>query len=155
VSEEATRGIYRLPDLSRDYGAPEPAMTGEIFELSHCKHHAAYVRSANDTVEQLGEGGASVLPTAIVGLEKALAFNLSKHVLHSIFWKNLSPEGGDRPVGLLGTAIEEHLGSFDNFRSRLGTVPTAVQRSGWAMPGFEPLSGRLISEQLPTSAGEQ
>ena len=34
---------------------------------------------------------------AIVGLEKALAFNVSGHVLHSIFWKNLSPDGGDKP----------------------------------------------------------
>jgi hypothetical protein len=44
------------------------------------------------------------LPTMVdfgglVGMEKTLAFNLSGHVLHSIFWENLSPDGGDRPEG--------------------------------------------------------
>ncbi len=33
---------------------------------------------------------------------KTLALNLSGHVLHSIFWQNLSPDGGDRPDGPLG-----------------------------------------------------
>jgi hypothetical protein len=32
---------YELPDLPYDYGALEPAITGEIMELHHDKHHAA------------------------------------------------------------------------------------------------------------------
>ena len=53
---------------------------------------------------------------AIVGLEKALAFKISGHVLHSIFWKNLSPDGGDKPEGVLANALDEHFGSFDVFK---------------------------------------
>jgi superoxide dismutase len=78
--------VYALPDLPYDYAALEPAMTGEIVELHHAKLHAAYVKGANDTLEQLAELGESASPVMTVGLEKTLAFNLSGHVLHSIFW---------------------------------------------------------------------
>jgi Fe-Mn family superoxide dismutase len=140
--------VYVLPDLPYDYASLEPAMTGEILELHHSKHHAAYVKGANDTLEQLAEVGESASPTATVGLEKTLAFNLSGHVLHSIFWRNLSPDGGDRPDGLLGDGITEHFGSFDAFKKRLTTATTGVQGSGWGILGYEPLGDRLIIEQV-------
>ena len=139
---------YTLPDLTYDYGALEPAMSGEILELHHSKHHAAYVKGANDTLDQLAEVGPEASPTQTVGLEKTLAFNLSGHVLHSIFWKNLSPDGGDQPDGDLGDAVKEHFGSFDGFKKRLSTATASVQGSGWGVLAYEPLSERLIIEQL-------
>ncbi|MEP6851588.1 MAG: superoxide dismutase [bacterium] len=139
---------YTLPDLDYDYGALQPAMSGEILELHHSKHHAAYVKGANDSLDALAEAGESASPTATVGLEKTLAFNLSGHVLHSIFWKNLTPEGGDRPDGPLADAITEYFGSFDAFRKRLSTATTSVQGSGWGVLGYEPVADRLIVEQV-------
>lgn len=141
-------GAYTLPDLDYDYGSLEPAMSGEILELHHSKHHAAYVKGANDTLDQLAEAADKATPTQTVGLEKTLAFNLSGHVLHSIFWKNLSPEGGGRPDGELAAAIDEYFGSFESFHQRLTTATTAVQGSGWGVLGYEPLGGRLILEQV-------
>jgi len=140
--------VYTLPDLPYDYAALEPAMTGEILELHHSRHHAAYVKGANDTLEQLAEAGESASPVATVGLEKTLAFNLSGHVLHSLFWRNLSPDGGDRPDGDLAAAITDDFGSFEVFRKRLSTATAGVQGSGWGVLGYEPLSGRLIIEQV-------
>jgi Fe-Mn family superoxide dismutase len=140
--------VYTLPDLPYDYSALEPAMTGEILELHHGKHHAAYVKGANDTLDQLAEAGESASPVATVGLEKTLAFNLSGHVLHSIFWQNLIPDGGDRPDGELAAAIDEGFGSFEAFRKRLSTATSGVQGSGWGVLGYEPLSRRLIIEQV-------
>ena len=46
---------YTLPDLDYDYGALEPAISGEIMELHHSKHHATYVKGANDALAQLEE----------------------------------------------------------------------------------------------------
>ncbi len=46
---------YILPDLRYDYGALEPHVSGRIMELHHDKHHAGYVKGANDTLEQLHE----------------------------------------------------------------------------------------------------
>jgi Fe-Mn family superoxide dismutase len=140
--------VYTLPDLPYDYSALEPAMTGEILELHHGKHHAAYVKGANDSLDQLAEAGESASPVATVGLEKTLAFNLSGHVLHSIFWQNLIPGGGERPDGVLAGAIDEGFGSFEAFRKRLSTATSGVQGSGWGVLGYEPLGRRLIIEQV-------
>ncbi|HPB72713.1 MAG TPA: superoxide dismutase, partial [Phycicoccus sp.] len=131
--------MYTLPDLPYDYAALEPAMTGQILELHHDKHHAAYVKGANDTLEQLAEARDKGELGGLVGLEKTLAFNLSGHVLHSIFWTNLSPDGGDRPDGDLGAAIDEHFGTFDAFKAQLTTATQGVQGSGWGVLAWEPL----------------
>ncbi|MFB4315246.1 superoxide dismutase [Actinomadura sp. 21ATH] len=139
---------YTLPDLPYDYAALEPAITGEILELHHSKHHAAYVKGANDTVEKLAEAREKEEFGGLVGLEKTLAFNLSGHVLHTIFWDNLSPDGGDRPDGALGSAIDEHFGSFDAFRKQLTAATATVQGSGWGVLGWEPQGERLIVQQV-------
>ncbi len=140
--------MYTLPDLPYDYGALEPAMSGEILELHHSKHHATYVKGANDTVEQLAEARDKGDFGGLVGLEKTLAFNVSGHVLHSIFWENLSPDGGDKPDGALGTAIDEHFGTFDAFRAQLTKATATTQGSGWGVLAWEPLGQRLLVTQV-------
>ncbi|MFE9103576.1 superoxide dismutase [Actinomadura geliboluensis] len=139
---------YTLPDLPYDYAALEPAITGEILELHHAKHHAAYVKGANDTLERLAEARDKEQYGGLVGLEKTFAFNLSGHVLHSIFWDNLSPDGGDRPDGELAAAINEHFGTFEAFQKQLTTATSTVQGSGWGVLAWEPLGRRLIVEQV-------
>jgi Fe-Mn family superoxide dismutase len=139
---------YVLPDMPYDYGALEPAITGEILELHHSKHHAAYVKGANDTLERLAETREKEDFSGLVGLEKTFAFNLSGHVLHTIFWDNLSPDGGDRPDGELAAAIDEHFGSFEAFSKQLSSATATVQGSGWGVLAWEPLSQRLVVEQV-------
>ena len=75
---------YELPDLDYDHGALEPHYSGRVLELHHDKHHAAYVKGVNETLEKLGAARASNDLGSIVGLEKTLAFNLSGHVLHLV-----------------------------------------------------------------------
>jgi len=139
---------YSLPDLPYDYAALEPAITGEILELHHAKHHAAYVKGANDTLDRLAEARDKEQFGGLVGLEKTFAFNLSGHVLHSIFWENLSPDGGDRPDGELSAAIDEHFGSFEAFQKQLSSATSLVQGSGWGVLAWEPLGKRLVVEQV-------
>jgi Fe-Mn family superoxide dismutase len=139
---------YTLPDLSYDFAALEPHYSGEILELHHDKHHAAYVSGANTTLEKLADARDKNDFAALVGLEKTLAFNVSGHILHSILWTNLSPDGGDRPAGELGSAIDEHFGSFDRFKAQLTQATTTVQGSGWGVLAWEPLGRRLLVEQV-------
>jgi Fe-Mn family superoxide dismutase len=139
---------YTLPELPYDYSALEPHYQAENLELHHSKHHAAYVAGANATLERLEEARAKEDMSGLVGLEKTLAFNVSGHVLHSIFWKNLTPGGGGRPEGELAAAIDEHFGSFDAFKAQLTQASVLVQGSGWGALAYEPLSGRLVVEQV-------
>ena len=50
--------VYTLPDLPYDPAALEPHYSGQIVELHHGKHHAAYVAGANTTLEKLEEARA-------------------------------------------------------------------------------------------------
>ncbi|MEP6659830.1 MAG: superoxide dismutase [Acidimicrobiales bacterium] len=139
---------YTLPDLPYDPAALEPHYSAEVVTLHHDKHHAAYVTGLNTTMDRLEEARQKSDYDTIVGLEKTLAFNLSGHVLHSIFWTNLSPSGGERPGGELDAAIVEHFGSFDAFKAQMTQATTTVQGSGWGALAWEPLGKRLYIEQI-------
>jgi Fe-Mn family superoxide dismutase len=139
---------YTLPELPYDYAALEPHYRADNLEVHHSKHHSAYVAGANTTLERLEEARQTDNYTGLVGLEKTLAFNVSGHVLHSMFWQNLAPDGGGRPEGELAAAIDEHFGSFDAFRAQLTQAAVQVQGSGWGALAYEPLGGRLLVEQI-------
>ncbi len=139
---------YSLPELPYDVAALEPHLSAEVLELHHDKHHAAYVAGANTALDKLAEARAGDEFGTINQLQKNLAFHLSGHVLHSQFWENLSPDGGDQPEGELAAAITEGFGDYDGFRRQLTQAALNVQGSGWGALTWEPVSQRLIIEQI-------
>ncbi|PBC47187.1 superoxide dismutase [Rhodococcus sp. ACPA1] len=146
--------IYVLPELDYDYSALEPHISGEIMELHHSKHHATYVAGANAAIEQLAEARENATITAnATALSKNLAFHLGGHTNHSIFWKNLSPNGGDKPTGELAAAIDVDFGSFDAFIRHFSAVATTLQGSGWAVLAYDTVGLRLVIEQLTDQQG--
>jgi Fe-Mn family superoxide dismutase len=144
---------YELPDLPYDYAALEPHLSARILELHHGKHHKANVDGANATLDKLAAARASGDFGAVVGLEKTLAFNLSGHVLHSLYWENLAPKGGGRPEGELAAAIDEHFGSFEAFQSHLTQATVTVQGSGWGALVWDRTGARLIVTQIEDHQG--
>jgi len=139
---------YELPELPYDYSALEPHYSAEVLELHHDKHHKAYVDGANTTFEKLSEARDSGDFGTINLLEKNMAFHLSGHVLHSLLWKNMSPDGGGEPEGELAAAVKESFGSYDALRAQISEAANNVQGSGWAALSWEPISARLIVEQI-------
>ena len=144
---------YTLPDLAYDFAALEPHISGRIMQLHHGKHHAAYVAGANATLDLMAEARDKNDLTWINKLQKDLAFNLGGHVNHSIFWKNLSASGGDKPTGELAAAIDEYFGSFDGFRAHFSANAMGIQGSGWSILAWDVLGQRLIIEQLYDQQG--
>ena len=142
-----TDTIYTLPDLPYDPGALEPHIDGRIMELHHDKHHAAYVTGANTALEQLAGSRTSGDFATIAKLEKDLAFHLSGHVLHSVFWTNLSPTGGGEPTGPLAEELGE-FGGVDAFRRQMTEAASTIQGSGWALASWEPTAARLVVQQV-------
>ena len=139
---------YTLPDLPYDYGALEPHISGEIMQLHHDKHHNTYVTALNEVLEKLAAAREKGDFGAIVGMEKTLSFNLGGHLNHSVFWKNLSPDGGDKPDGELAAAINESFGSFDGFQAHFTSAATTIQGSGWAILAWDTLGQSLHIVQL-------
>ena len=145
---------YTLPELDYDYAALEPHISGRIMELHHSKHHATYVAGLNATLGKLAEAREDgTIADKVAGLSKTLAFHLGGHTNHSIFWKNLSPNGGDKPEGELAAAIDDQFGSFDKFRAHFTSAATTLQGSGWAILAYDAFIGQLVILQLTDQSG--
>ena len=144
---------YTLPELTYDYGALDPSISGEIMELHHSKHHAAYVAGANQALEQMAEARDSGNFGNLPKLEKDLAFHLGGHTNHSIFWKNMGPDSPDRPSGELAAAIDEFFGDFDKFVAQFNAAALSIQGSGWALLSWDAVASRLNINQLYDQQG--
>jgi Fe-Mn family superoxide dismutase len=140
--------VYTLPELGYDYAALEPHISARIMELHHSKHHAAYVAGANGALDAMAEARDTNTFANINRLEKDLAFHLGGHINHSIFWTNLSADGGDKPTGELAAALDEFFGSFDKFVAHFTAVSMGIQGSGWGVLSWDPIGRRLIIQQL-------
>lgn len=149
----ASASSFKLPDLTYDYKALEPFISGEIMKLHHSKHHQAYVTNLNAALEKYHKAESSGNVSEMIALQQAIRFNGGGHVNHSIFWSNLAPpkghatagmdEGGGEPEGDLAKAINARWGSFDGFKKTMNAAAVAVQGSGWAWLGFNKSTGAL------------
>jgi Fe-Mn family superoxide dismutase len=141
-------GLYSLPSLEYGYDAFEPVLSAEIVDLHYNAHHAAYVKGANEAVADLAEARSRGRYATIAQLERNFAYHLSGHVLHSLLWRSLSPQGGGTPEGDLAEAIERDFGSFAALKAQLDAVCLSLQGSGWGALSWEPLGRQLVIEQV-------
>ena len=81
-------------------------------------------------------------------LEKDLAFNLGGHINHSVFWQNMSPNGGGEPEGALAEALGANFGSIEKFRAHFEAAAMGVQGSGWSVLAWDQLGARPVIFQL-------
>lgn len=145
--------VYTLPELPYDYSALEPHISGRIMELHHSKHHQAYVTGANAALDQLAKARESGDYAAIGTWEKNLAFHLGGHTNHSVFWTNMSPDGGDKPTGEVASMIDDTFGSFDAFQAHFNANAMAIQGSGWSMLVWDSIGARPQIVQLYDQQG--
>ena len=117
-------------------------------ELHHDRHHRGYVDGANKAIEQLLEAREQQNFDNIAAIEKVVAFNISGHVLHSIFWQNMSPDGGGEPQGELADAIERDFTSFELLKAQLIHAASTTMGSGWAALVWDPVIKRLGTTQI-------
>ena len=140
---------FELPLLPYDYKALEPHIDEQTMRLHHDKHHLAYVNGANGALEKLEQMQKSGTfdAGAVRATLRDLAFNASGHLLHSIFWPNMSPKGGGEPKGDLAKKIKDDFGSFASFKNQFSAAATGVEGSGWGLLAYEPTSGQLLTLQ--------
>lgn len=139
---------YTLPPLPYGYDALAPQLSEETVRLHHDHHHRACVEGANEAIDRLSEARARSDLTNLVALERQLAFNVSGHILHSLFWRNLSPAGGGAPEGAIALAIERDFGDFPAFQEQLYQTAATIMGSGWAALVWDPISRRLGTTQI-------
>ncbi|EPQ30853.1 uncharacterized protein PFL1_01750 [Pseudozyma flocculosa PF-1] len=140
------RSKHTLPDLPYDYGALEPAISGQIMELHHSKHHQTYVNGLNTAEDQLSEALHKRDVKAAIAVQKAINFNGGGHINHTLFWQNLAPPkqgGGELAAGPLKDAIDRDFGSLDGLKQKFNGQIAAIQGSGWGWLGYNPTTKKL------------
>lgn len=133
--------LYTLPDLPYSYDALAPWCPVETLKLHHGKHHATYVKEANAIAAQISE----VDPKDEVkfgALQSAFSFNLSGHLMHSLFWTSITPESG-RPSAELIARIKAAFGSFERCIALFTSACVKVQGSGWGALMIDSATGAL------------
>lgn len=138
-------GRYVLPPLPYSTAALEPFLDEETLKIHHERHHAAYVEGANaavDGLRHIAEGKGK--PDSAPALAQNLAFNLGGHILHCLYWENMSPEPKPSPEGVLADAINTAFHSMEGMLRLFRSITAAVQGSGWGALGMDPVSHRLM-----------
>lgn len=140
---------HTLPELNFTYDALEPFLDKETVEIHHDKHHAGYVAGANTAEEALENARKNGDFSKIKAIGKELAFHVSGHVLHSLFWHNLSPanESG-KPSDELMKKIIEVFDSFEIFKKEFSAAATQVEGSGWAALALRKIDQSLVVIQI-------
>lgn len=136
-------GECKLPPLPYAYDALEPYIDKETITLHHDKHHAAYVNGFNGAMKKLEEARASGDYSLIKHWSREFAFHGSGHVLHSLYWANMSTKGGEPKDDLL-EAIKKGFGSLDQFKKQFVAATNTVEASGWGVLAYEPYMGHLV-----------
>lgn len=124
---------HELPPLPYAYEALEPWYDAATLRLHHDKHHLAYVTGLNTAEQKLADARKNNDFGNIQALERQVAFHGAGHLLHSVFWTNMKPNGGGRPDGAVLRRIEQDFGSFDGFVAQFKAATAAVEGSGWGV----------------------
>ena len=67
---------------------------------------------------------------------------MSSHILHSIFWTNLTNKA-TTPKGNLLKRIENDFGSYDKLKAYLAQTSKNVDGNGWGILGYQPYTDKL------------
>ncbi|TCS82577.1 superoxide dismutase [Tepidibacillus fermentans] len=135
---------FELPPLPYDYNALEPHYDEQTVRLHHDIHHKGYVDGLNKAMEKLEEARQTGDFALIKHWEREAAFHGSGHYLHSIFWTNLTPNGGGEPTGAIAEQIQKDFGSFEAFKKQMSAATVAVEGSGWGILGWDRTAEQLV-----------
>ncbi|MCM3566740.1 superoxide dismutase [Neobacillus mesonae] len=143
VEKHVPPGGHTLPKLPYEYNALEPYISEEIMRLHHEKHHRAYVNGLNKAELELKKARESNDFSLIKHWSRELSFHGSGHYLHTLFWRNMSPNGGGYPQGIIKIEIENYFGSFNAFQKQFSECAKQVEGVGWALLVWSPKARHL------------
>lgn len=136
-------GKYAAAPLPFAYDALEPVIDARTVELHYNFHHKPAVVAANKAEDALAKTRDANDFALVKFYEKELAFQLSSHILHTVYWTSISGKGGE-PKGQLAKAIDKDFGSYAKFKAQLVAATIAVEASGWGVVGYHPVTCKLM-----------
>jgi Fe-Mn family superoxide dismutase len=131
--------MFTLPELPYAYNALEPFIDEMTMKIHHDKHHAAYIKNANDALTGLdafSQMPVEILLTKLGDLPETIRTkvknNAGGHYNHSLFWTVMtnSSESGSPSIAL-GEVIAQSFGSIDEMKEVFSLKALSRFGSGW------------------------
>ncbi|APU61258.1 superoxide dismutase [Clostridium botulinum] len=135
---------HTLPNLNYDYNALEPHYDEQTLKIHHDIHHKTYVDGLNKAEQKLQEARESGDFTLIKHWEREIAFHGSGHILHTLFWENMTPNGNLNPEGSAIERIKQDFGDYEKFKKQFTEAAIAVEGSGWTILAWNPMFEKLV-----------
>src|SRR6185369_6761870 len=135
-------GNFVLQPLPYSENFLEPIMDAETMHLHYTFHHGGAVKAANNDLKKIKEALDNNNLETVDFWTKKLSFHFSSHVLHSIFWTNLTNKQ-TTPTGELLKRIEKNFGSYDKLKAYIASTSKNVDGNGWGILGYQPYSDSL------------
>jgi superoxide dismutase, Fe-Mn family len=125
--------MFTLPSLPYAYDALTPTLSANTLHFHHDKHHATYVKTLNQLLEEARQEPESleqVIKSNAKGANKKLFNNAAQAWNHAFFWECMSP-AGKKPEGDLAAAIKATFGDLGALKE--GFVKAGAEHfgSGW------------------------
>ncbi|MBA2406900.1 MAG: superoxide dismutase [Chitinophagales bacterium] len=120
----------------------EPYMDAETMHLHYTFHHGGAVKGANNDLKKVKEALDSNNLETIDFWTKKLSFHFSSHILHSIFWTNLTNKK-TQPSGELLKRIEKNYGTYDKLKLYIAATSKNIDGNGWGILAYQPYSDSI------------
>ena len=155
---------FELPPLPFSFDALEPEIDARTVEIHYGKHHATYLKNLNAALEKAPHLFDLKLEEILADLSRvpddlrtAVKNNGGGVYNHTLYWQNLTPEKGQKPVGNLAARIDKTFGSFETFKAEFEKAGLGRFGSGYAWLSLNP-SGDLVihstaNQDCPLSEG--
>ena len=135
-------GNFILQPLPYNENFLEPSMDEETLHLHYTFHHGDAVKAANKDLMMIHKAIDDANVETVDYWTKKLSYHLSSHILHTIFWTNLSNKKSD-PKGDFLKQIEKDFGTYDKLKLLISKTSKGVDGNGWGILGYHPSTEKL------------
>ena len=122
--------------LPFEENALEPHISARTLSFHYGKHHATYVKKANELLKGTdleGRSAEEIVKITSGAPDKVGIFNnVAQAWNHAFFWSCLKPGGGGEPKGALVELMKSSFGGFGAFKESFSEAATTQFGSGWA-----------------------
>jgi superoxide dismutase, Fe-Mn family len=140
LTDEA--GDFALQPLPYKFEFLEPYMDAETLNLHYSFHHGGAVKGANKDIQMISKLMDENNHETIDFWTKKLSYHFSSHLLHTIFWTNLTNRKSE-PKGELLKQIQQDFGSYDRLKGLIAATSKNIDGNGWGVLAFQPYTGKL------------
>jgi superoxide dismutase, Fe-Mn family len=134
VSSSKYNTGFQQDPLPYSYNSLSEAIDGTTMEIHYTKHAATYASNLQAAIKDENVNAKSLEEVLgkVSKFSAKMRNNGGGHYNHELFWKVMSPSGGNNPSGKLADAITSSFGSLESFKTQFSDAGKNRFGSGWA-----------------------